>query len=389
DLIGFKHLMVAGASLFGLASLAAGFSTGGAFLIAARVCQGLGAALIFPATIAMIMIVFPKDERGRAIGILAAIGTVFLAVGPMVGGFFTELVSWRWIFWVNVPIVALIIWIVLTAWIDRSQKPSSGPFDYLGLITLVVGLAMVVFAVMQSSDWGWTHGLTLGFLVAGLMILGWFVGIEARRESPLLDIELFRSASFAACNFVIFAGQFAKITIVVIGALYLQEKLGMAPLTAGFALLVAVAPFPVLSARVGGLADSYGARRLVLGGLSLATLSMGWIGLAATWQSYAALVPGLLLWGVGMTGCYAPALRAMANAVPHEKQGQTSGIGITSRMLGGTVGMAICSSLLVTSGSFQLIFIVTAATMLAALIFGWFAIERQDGEAIHHHPSTA
>jgi nitrate/nitrite transporter NarK len=116
----------------------------------------------------------------------------------------------------------------------------------------------------------------------------------------------------------------------------------------------------------------------VLGGLAVATLALFWIALAATWDSYALLAPGLLIWGGGMSFCYAPALRAMANSVPQEKQGQTSGIGVTSRLLGGTIGVAVCSTLFVMTGSFQVVLLAAGGVMLAALVVAWFAIERQD-----------
>jgi len=389
DIVGFRRLFVAGAALFGVASLACGLADEGVLLIAARAVQGLGAAVIFPATLAMVLMVFPKEQRGQAIGILAAIGTAFLALGPLVGGAFTELVSWPWIFWINIPVVTLSVLIVLAAWVDPPRRATSDPIDRAGLLTLVAGLGMVVFAVMQSGVWGWTDAVVLGCLAGGVIALALFVVIERRHSAPLIDVDLFANTSFAACNLVIFVAQFSKITIVVIVALYLQDRLAMSPLHAGLALLVAVAAFPIMSAPVGRLADRYGARRLVLAGLSLATVAMAWLGLAAAWHSYLLLVPGLVSWGLGLSCCFAPALRAMANAVPQEKHGQISGISVTSRVLGGTIGMAVCSALLVASGSFQVVLLVTAAIMLAALIFGWFAIESEDGSAVHHHPAPA
>ena len=376
DYLGFRNVLLAGAAVFGLASLACGFAESGAFLIAARAVQGLGAAVIFPATVAMTTIVFPQDQRGMAIGILAAIGTTFLAVGPLVGGFLTEIISWHWIFWINVPIVALTILIVLVAWVDLPRESERPPFDTGGLVVLVVGLGMLIYAIMQAGTWGWTDGIVVAFLVVGFAALALFVVVEIRRDAPLIEVDLFRYPSFSACSLMLFVGQFAKITVVVFGALYLQQKLGMSPLTAGLALLASVAAFPVMSAPVGRLADKHGARRLVLAGLSVATLSMAWLGLAADWDSYLWLLPGLVLWGGGMSFCYAPVLRAMANSVPPEKHGQTSGIGVSDRLLGGTVSMSVCGTLLVTTGSFQVVFFVTAALMAFVVVFGWFAMER-------------
>jgi EmrB/QacA subfamily drug resistance transporter len=380
DVLGFRRLLFVGAAIFGLASLACGMADDGTFLIVARALQGLGAALILPATIAMVSIVFPQGQRGMAIGVLAAVGTTMLALGPLVGGFLTEIVSWRWIFWVNVPIVLAIIVIVMVAWVDLPPKGERRRFDYGGLVTLVGGLAMVVFAIMQGAAWGWTQTVILGLLIGGIAFLALFVFVEVRREDPLIEVDLFRIASFSACTLVLFVGQYCKIALIVFIALYLQDDLKMSPFEAGLALLVAVAAFPFLSAPVGRIADKFGARRPVLGGLTLASVGMAWLGIAVAWDSYLLLLPGLIMWGVGMPFCYAPTMRAMANTVPQDKQGQTGGIVITARLLGGTFGMAIGSTLLAMTGYFAGVLLATAGLMFVAVVVGYFAIEGQDGE---------
>jgi MFS family permease len=299
----------------------------------------------------------------------------------VVGGFLTEVVSWRWIFWVNGPIVAAIVVIVVVAWVDVPRPGDRPRFDFAGLATLVAGLAMVVFAIMQGAVWGWTQAVIVALLAGGVVLLAIFTFVEARRDEPLIDVDLFQIASFSACTLVLFVGQFSKIALIVFAALYLQDDIGMSPLDAGLALLVAVAAFPFLSPMVGRMADRFGARRPVLGGLALATLGMFWIGVALAWDSYALLLPGLIMWGLGMPFCYAPTMRTMANAVPQDKQGQIGGIVITARLVGGTFGMAIGSTLLVATGSFTSVFLATAAFMLAVVVIGYFAIETQDGEA--------
>ena len=327
----------------------------------------------------MIMIVFPLAERGKALGIMVAIATSFLALGPLVGGLFTEAVSWRWIFWINVPIVLLAALVILLAWSDPPRKASETRFDWGGLALLTGGLGLLVFGLMQGADWGWGNPAVLAGLFGGLLLLAVFHRFESRQADPLIAVSLFRGAAFSACNAMLLAGQFSKMTIVVFGALYLQRELAMSPLAAGLALLPAVAAFPLLSAKVGHLADRLPIRRLVLSGLSLASAAMLWIGLAAPWHNYPLLLPGLLLWGGGLVLCYAPTLRAMANSVPQEMQGQCSGIGINARLIGGVLGVAICSGLLVGTADFQLVFLITAAVMLAALLFGWLALEREGG----------
>jgi MFS family permease len=366
---------------FGAASLAAGFARDGTLLLAARAVQGLGAAAIFPASLAMITTVFPKERRGKAVGTVASIGTAFLMAGPLVGGAFTELISWRWIFWINVPMAAVIAAIVWAAWAEPPRAGGRPKMDWGGFATLAAGLAMGVFAIMQGADWGWTHPTILALLGCGLASLVLFVVIERRviergREAPLMDVDLFRGASFGACTLIIFAVQFSKIAVVVFVALYLQERLHMSPLTAGLGLLVAVAGLPLTAASAGRLADKLGARRPALGGLALTALGILWIGLATGWDSYAALVPGLVMWGIASPFCFIPPARAIMNAVPAEKQGQAGGITMTMRLLGASAGIAVCSTLLTSTGRYQVVFLATAGIMLAVLVFGWFAIER-------------
>ena len=386
DIVGFRNLLLGGTVLFALGSLGCGLSGDGTFLLVSRAIQGLGAAAIFPATVAMIMIAFPKKQRGMAMGTLAAVGTIFLATGPLVGGFLSELVSWRWIFWVNIPVVAAAVAIIMAAWSEGVGPKRDERFDFTGLITLVAGLTLVVFAIMQGPSAGWTSWSITGSFLCGFLLLVMFAFVETRNTPPLINVELFRGRSFIACNVIIFSGQFTKITIVVFAALYFQEILGMKPLTAGLALLLAVAAFPILSVYVGRLADRTDVRKLVLTGQAIATCAMFWIALASGWNSYWAIAPGLVLWGLGMPFVYAPTLRALANSVPKEHQGQIGGIGVTFRLLGGAIGAAVGSALL-SVGSFQTVFLCTALLMLVSLLLGWIAIEdekKTEASQSHH-----
>ncbi|HMB77159.1 MAG TPA: MFS transporter [Kiloniellaceae bacterium] len=374
DLVGWGRLFPIGKAVFGLASLGAGFADGLAGLIIARILQGLGAAAIFPGTIAMVMVMFTPQERGKALGLLVAVATSFLALGPMVGGFLTELVSWRWIFWINLPVAATALLVAMAAWTAPPRRAARTAFDWTGLLWLVTGLSLLVFGLMQGTAWGWRAPAVIAPLLCGLASLGIFFRLELRRDEPLIAVALFRNASFSSCATMLLAGQFSKIALVVFGALYLQRDLAMSPLEAGLALLPSVAAFPLLSASVGHLSDRLPVRRLVLSGLTLASAAMLWIAVAATWKSYLLLLPGLLLWGGGMVFCYAPTMRAMADSVAPEMQGQCSGIGVTARLLGGTLGVALCGGLLTATGGFQPLFFATAAVMLLSLLFGVFSL---------------
>jgi len=379
DIIGLRTVFLAGLAVFGLASLASGFTREGAWLLMSRAFQGLGAAAIFPASLAMVATVFPKTERGKAVGMVATIGTAFLMAGPLVGGVLTETISWRWIFWINVPMVTVIAIMVVAAWSEPTRTGERPRMDAGGMLSLVMGLALLVFATMQGPDWGWTGATFWTVLACGLASLGLFVSIERRRDAPLIDVALFSEANFTACTLMIFAVQFSKITIVVFAALYLQHALGMSPLTAGLGLLMAVAGLPLTATWSGCLADKLGARQPALWGTAAATLGMLGIGLAAAWNSYAAIVPGLILWGLASPFGFIPPARVIMTAVPAEKQGQASGITMTMRLVGGTGGLAVGSTLLTSTGSYQVVFLATGGVMLAVLLFGWLAIERPEG----------
>lgn len=388
DILGFRKIMIAGASLFGLGSLACGLAPDATVLIAARAVQGLGAAVIYPLTVGVLMFSFPTDQRGMAMGALAAIGTIFMAIGPLVGGVLTETVSWRWIFWVNIPMVAIGVTITALALKGGAGEAQHETFDTPGLITLVGGLTFLVYAVMQGPVIGWQNPIIIGGFAGGVALLVAFIVIELRLSAPLIHVRLFRNAAFTACGFVIFTGQFSKISLVVFGALYLQHTLGLSPIHAGVALLLAVAGFPILSVPVGRMSDKIGARRLVLTGLAIQTLAMSWIAYAsAVFDSYLMLAPGLLACGIGMPFIFAPSLRAMANAVPQDKQGQVGGIGVTFRLLGGTLGAAIGSTIVLVTGTYPAVFLLTALVSLVAFLAAWSAIPAQKGtedDTAHH-----
>ncbi len=375
DIVGLKRLFIAGVLTFGVASLLCGFAPGGAWLIAMRAVQGIGAAVIFPVSLAMVTISFPDRQRGMALGIYGAIGTTFLALGPFAGGLFTDLLSWRWIFWINPPIVVAIAAVIAVVWHDPPREGASERVDLRGLATLVLGLGALVFAVMQGPDWGWSAlsvWLTLGL---GLVMLTVFAVIESRMPAPLIEVDLFRNAGFTASNLVIFIAQFTKIAMFVFGALYLQNALGMNPLMAGTALLASVVPTMLTAAHIGRLADRVSARRLTLIGLLVSGAATLWIALAMTWQSYAALLPAMIVWGTAQNLLFLPSLRAVMGAVPAAKQGQAGGISMSAQLVGGTVGMAVCGAVFATTGSYGLVFLVTGLLTMAVLAFGAYAIE--------------
>jgi MFS family permease len=182
DLWGHGRPLFGGLALFALASLAACLAQDGVWLITARLAQGVGAAMIFPATAAMITAVFEPSQRGMALGVFGAIGGGFFALGPTVGGGFTEILSWRWVFWINLPIVVAVALVVLVFWRDLPQRGPRPRLDVGGLIALLVGLGALVTAIMQGASWGWSAAPTLALLALAAVVLVTFVLIERRKD---------------------------------------------------------------------------------------------------------------------------------------------------------------------------------------------------------------
>jgi len=381
DLVDVRTYFVAGVLVFALSSLACGFAQDGAWLIAARAVQGIGAAVIFPTSLAMLTKVFPPEQRGLAFGIHIACGGTFMALGPLTGGFMIEILSWRWIFWINLPVAVAVASIVWAGWAGHAPAGPKPRFDSAGLIVLVLGLSGFVLGLMQGADWGWSAPATLAFLIGGTLLLVVFVAIEAQKSAPLIETGLFRNATFTSANLAIFAGQFGQIAVVVFVAVYLQHMLAMSALHAGLALLPGVLVLPVSPIVAGRLSDRFGARRPVLIGLLLFALSLFSIAAAVAAKSYALLVAPLVLWGCSMTLLYVPTRRVVMAVVPVAEHGEAGGINLTAQLVGGTVGMAVSGTLLATTGDYRLIFLAAGGLSLAVLVVAWFTLERGDGEA--------
>ena len=377
DMIGLRRLFLGGVTLFGLASMMAGLAESTAWILAARGVQGIGAAAIFPASTAVITRVFAPGERGLALGIYAAIGTVFVALGPLVGGFFVDTLSWRWIFWINLPLVAAIALVILVTWTEPVPAHRVARFDKAGLITLILGLSALVFAIMEGPEWGWQHPLIWALLACGAMLLALFVLAERQAAAPLVELDLFRSPLFTVCTLMYFTAQFNEIAMIVFGALYLQDVLQMSALQAGLAMLLAVGPIPFVAVPAGRIADRFGQHWPSIAGLALTGTGMLLLAGAVAFERYTLMVVPMLLWGIGIPFMFGPSQRAMMNAVAADKQGQAAGIGRGAQQLGGTIGMAVCGTLLAMTGRFEAVFLVTGCLSLALLAVDWRVVDDQ------------
>ncbi|MES0807928.1 DHA2 family efflux MFS transporter permease subunit [Roseibium sp. SCPC15] len=365
DLFGLRPAMIVSCSVFAAASLLAGLADNTAMLIAMRVVQGLCAAIMFPMTLAAATLTFDQEERGRAIGILAGMATIFLAIGPMLGGILTDFLSWRWVFWINIPIVVAGGVFACLLWKKPEKELKRPVIDRIGLVLLLIGMTSLIFGLMEGPDFGWASPAILGTLVVGIVGLTVFVGYEARQSKPLIDVRLFKLKPFHASALVILLSQMSKIIVAIFIPHFLQLEMGFSALWAGIGTAVGVLPFPFLAAFAGRYADKAGARKPVLVSMALLALSCGLIAATLVFKNYWLLAPMLFLWGATLPYSMIPTGRITVNAVPLEKQGEVSGLIITCRLVGGTLGVTLGSVLLAMHTSFSSIF-WTLAVMIAA-----------------------
>jgi EmrB/QacA subfamily drug resistance transporter len=376
DLLGHRTMFLVGLVIFGAASAACGFVSEATPLIWARAIQGVGAAIIFPVSLAMVSMVFPPEERGAAMGICGAAGTTLLALGPLVGGFLVHVLSWRWIFWINLPAVVAIAVALVAAWTEPAHERRDARIDFVGGVLLIAALSGIIFALMQGSEWGWTQPIILIPMIGGVILLALFAWVEGRIGAPLLDVKLLRDPNVAAGNLILFTAQFNQMAVVVFGSLYLQKVLEMTPLVAGLALLPAVGAAPIAGAPTGRLTDRFGARSITLWGLVVTIVGLFWISLAVKWKMYGLLVPAFLAWGTADCALYIAPRKAVMNAAPLEKQGETSGVLMTSQLLGGAVGVAVGSILFAATNSFVAVFLGPAVLSVVGLVVVWLWLER-------------
>ncbi|MES0883151.1 MFS transporter [Roseibium sp. SCP14] len=374
DLFGLKPVLVVSGTVFAVSSLLAGFAEDGAFLIAMRALQGGGAAFIFALSQAGANMAYPKEKRGLGIGIYAAMATIFLAVGPLLGGVVTHYLSWNWVFWLNIPIVTLVGFIAFIVWRDPPERPPGQGIDGIGVVLLLIGLTGLVFALMQGASLGWASAVIL--LSAGIGVIGLY-GLdrfERRRKQPLIDVMLFRIPEFLSACLIFMICQYAMIVLAVFFPIFLQSEMGYTAAQAGMAALLAVIPFPFISAPIGRLADKLGSRPVVMTGLFLAALATVLLGLLMPYKSYLFFAAPLLVWGVAMVCIAGPSRRIAVNAAPETEQGQLSGTIVTIRLLGSTIGVAVSSALITAGLSIPAVFVVCGLLLFAGLALSFLAL---------------
>ncbi|HVW89853.1 MAG TPA: MFS transporter [Gaiellaceae bacterium] len=339
DLFGRKRLFLLGIVLFTAASAACGAAFDPLFLIVARGIQGIGGAMMFATALALLSQEFHGRERGTAFGLWGAVIGAAVAIGPLAGGMLTSWISWRWIFFVNIPIGVLAVALGLRE-LHESSDPEHSRLDPLGLVTLTAGLFCLILALIEGNDRGWTSALILALLVAAALLLVAFVATQAREGSTMVDLALFGRPAFVGAQTTAFAISASMFAMFLYLTLYLQDILGLSPLQTGlrFLPLSLVSFFAApLSGRLSGTVPI----RVLLGvGLALNAVAMWLMSRVSTGSHWTVLLPGFLVGGIGIGFVNAPLATTAVSTVRVERAGMASGLNNTFRQVGIATGIA-------------------------------------------------
>ncbi|MBO0849596.1 MAG: MFS transporter, partial [Pseudonocardia sp.] len=347
DLFGHRRVLAGGLFLFSASSLVGGLATAPGVLVAARLTQGIGAAMLAPATLAVINTSFTEDHaRARAFGAWSACGGVGGMAGAVAGGAITTGLSWRWVFLINVPIGAVLIAVAMTA-LAGTRAGRREPLDLPGAVTGTAGLAVLVYGVMQGADHGWTSALVVGPAVAGLLLLVAFTVVEARFAGrPMMPFRLFRIRGVAVGNGMLLLFGGIATAMWYFTSLFLQNVLGFSALAAGLGQTPSAVTFVVIARLAAALLPRTGVRALVLAGCGCFVAGFGWLARAHADSGYATGVLGpTLIIAVGI-GLAFPTLMAASTAdVPEGDAGTIGGLANTASQVGGAVGLAVLAPL--------------------------------------------
>jgi EmrB/QacA subfamily drug resistance transporter len=345
DLLGRRAIFIAGLVVFTGASLWCGLAAGAASLIAARTVQGVGAALMNPATLSIITATFPPRQRGTAIGIWAGVSALALAIGPLVGGLLTERIGWSWIFFVNVPVGVLAV-LAARAFIDETKDTSREQrLDLPGLVTSAVGLFAVTYGLISTNAHAWSSTRVLGLFAVAAVALALFVVLESRQRLPMLDLSLFRNPTFSGANATMALVGVAMFGVFFYNSLFIQNVLSYSALQTGATFLPMTVLIILVAPVAGRVSDRIGPRWLMGAGMTLLTGSLLLFATLDEHSSFWNIVPGLLVGGVGMAITMAPTTAAAMGSVPIDKAGVGSAVINSMRQVGGSLGIAVMGAL--------------------------------------------
>ncbi|HEY1174723.1 MAG TPA: MFS transporter [Phytomonospora sp.] len=375
DVFGRRRVLLSGLALFTLASLAAGVADDGGVLLAGRLAQGVGAALLSPAAMSTVTTMFHGRERHRALGVWAAIGGGGAALGVLIGGLLTAGPGWEWVFIVNVPIGLAVLAALPRLLPPESASATMGRIDVPGAVTVTLATASLVYGLVRAGDDGWGSITALAPIGAAVMLYGVFALVERRWPQPLVRLPLLTRRTTLTGVFLMLVATGLLISFFFLGSLYLQEVRDMSALRTGLAFLPAAVTVTVGAHLAGNLVGRVGPRAVAVGGLLVTGAGAGWLVWSLDRGVWVGFLPGFAVAALGLGSLFVTATTTAMSAVDHREAGVTSGIVTTFHELGGSIGVAVMSTVAaagIEAGSaagFTGAFAVCAATAaVAALI---------------------
>jgi len=406
DLLGRRRLFLAGIVLFTLASLLSGLAWSEGSLIGARGLQGLGAAIISPAALSILMTTFAEGkERNTALGAWGAVGAFGAVAGVLLGGVLTDLLSWPWIFFVNVP-VGVAAFAITPLLIRESRDSSARSFDFPGATLVTSGLVVLVYAITQGHGYGWASAKTISLFVASAVLLAGFLGWEARAKDPLMPFSIFRLRTLVGANVAGLIMGTAMFGMFLMLTLYMQQVLGYSPMKTGVAYLAVAGTAILTSAVAAQLVTRIGVKPVLVVGMTSLTAGLVYFTQVSVGGSYLSdLLPGFLLIAVGIGFAFVPISIAALAGVKSSEAGLASGLINTSQQIGGALGIAALSSIATSTTSdevsrgtalnfaltdgFQGAFVGGAAVAFVGILVALFVVSRRDlaGETVEAEPA--
>jgi EmrB/QacA subfamily drug resistance transporter len=407
DLLGRRRILIAGAAVFTAASLACGLAPSAGVLIAARAAEGLGAAMMAPAAMSLVLAMFPEGaERNKALGALGAVSGAGGAIGVLAGGMLTTWLSWPWIFFVNLPVGALIVAGARPLLPESRAGLGHRRFDVAGAVTVTAGLSLLVYAVVTASSHGWASATTIGLLAGSAALIAAFTVIEARSAAPLLPLSFFRNRTVTAANLAMLLLGGVMFPMFVFLSLYMQQVLGYSAIKAGLAFLVIAGGLIVSSGLAQGLVTRVGAKLvLTVGLLGSAAAQLLFTGLPVAGGFTAYLLPGFVIVAAALGLAFVGGVIASTTGVSPADSGLASGLVNTSQQIGGAIGLAVTTTIVANrttallhaghppaaalTGAFHNAFAVTGAVAVAGALAAVTLIRRGSSAAASAEPPAS
>jgi EmrB/QacA subfamily drug resistance transporter len=395
DLLGRRRVFLVGIVVFSLASLLSGLAWSDSALIGSRALQGLGAAIISPAALSILTTTFAEgSERNTALGAWGGVGAFGAVAGVLLGGVFTDLLSWEWIFFINVPVGA-IAFALTPRLLAESRDATARSYDAPGAVLVTSGLVVLVYAITQANSYGWGSAETIGFFAAGVALLAGFIGWETRAHDPLMPLRIFRLRTLAGANVAGFVLGTSLFGMFLMLTLYMQQVLGYSPLRTGVSYLAVAGTAIIWSGVASQLVTRIGVKPVLVAGQAFMTAGLLYFTQVDVGGSYLGdLLPGFLLIAIGMGFSFVPiSIAALAGVQPSEA-GLASGLFNTSQQIGGALGIAALSALATSTSEnavsdgtglpsaltdgFQAAFIAGAAVAFVGVLVALFVVRGRD-----------